>query len=233
MDFSLYIHIPFCLSKCPYCDFCSVTSTGGKVPQEYINALCEEIEDFVMPLMGKSNMPLSMYIGGGTPSLLSKDQLFMLRAALKNRFSVSECPETTIEINPGSLHPSQLDVFSEFGINRIIVGAQSFRNDLLDTLGRIHTKEDTLKILNAAKKSAFITGIDLIYGIPGQSMKNWQDDLRTAADKGLDHVSAYMLTLERGTPMHKHVERKAISMPTDDFAFKMYMKGHETIAGKN
>lgn len=190
----LYLHIPFCLTKCPYCDFYSETDLSGKTG--YLDALIAE-----MALTSK-NAPSfdTIYFGGGTPSLLTGDEVDGLLSAAHTFYRIRPGAEITLEINPGTAAPEALQAYRRAGVNRITVGVQSFNDRYLKNLGRIHTARQASTCLNDVHDAGFDqVGIDLMYGLPGQTLKAWNEDLAQAMSFGPSHISCYMLTYETGT----------------------------------
>lgn len=192
----IYIHVPFCVKKCAYCDFYSCTELD-KIPQ-YIDALIDEIN------MAQDDLPCfdTIYFGGGTPSLLAPEQILRLINAAYKRFCIAPDPEITIEANPGTVNPQNLSGYRRAGVNRINIGVQSFSDPALRFLSRIHSAKDALEAIEQARSSGFKNiGLDLIYGLPGQTEPSWRSDLQAAVRLGPQHLSCYMLTYEPGTQM--------------------------------
>ncbi|CAN2039051.1 Heme chaperone HemW [Candidatus Magnetomoraceae bacterium gMMP-15] len=207
----LYIHIPFCIQKCLYCDFYSVTNQN--MIESFIEALKNEISLI-------KNLPLlfdTIYFGGGTPSLLSSTQISDLIEKIYNSFNIASHPEITIEANPGTLCLENLKAYCQTGINRINIGVQSFNDRYLQFLGRIHTKNDACKAIEQARKAGFENiGLDLISGLPKQSIEAWQDDLKTAINMNPEHLSCYTLTYEPGTSLTQKLKNKEFQPLNDE-----------------
>ena len=195
-DSGLYIHIPFCLNKCPYCDFFSITDLSLISP--FVDALIAE-----MRLKREAALPFdTLYIGGGTPSILSAQQIDRIIQAAHQAFDIRSGAEITLEVNPGTVKTRQLQDYRAVGVNRLNIGVQSFSDRHLDFLGRIHTGRQGRLAVESAQKAGFDhIGMDLICGIPGQTRKSWLSDLAQAADLCPEHLSCYLLTIEPGTPM--------------------------------
>jgi putative oxygen-independent coproporphyrinogen III oxidase len=191
----LYIHVPFCRSKCPYCDFYSHTDHSLIPP--FLNALEKETGFY------PDQFPIfdTLYLGGGSPSLLSEHQLGHLMALIFYQFLFEPGTEVTIEANPNDLDPVKLGKLRELGINRISLGVQSFDHQELLFLRRRHTAEDAVTALEWIREAGFANlGMDLIYGLPGQSIKQWQANLDKALTFNPEHLSCYQLTVAKGTP---------------------------------
>ncbi|MFH1369292.1 MAG: radical SAM family heme chaperone HemW [Elusimicrobiota bacterium] len=192
----LYIHIPFCKKKCRYCDFVSFPGKHDLIPA-YLEALYTELKRY----SGQSLV--SIYAGGGTPTLLSPGQVRELFGAIRNSFNCIHLSEITFEANPESLSEEKLGALKVEGVNRLSIGAQSFCERNLSYLGRIHTEDAVKKAVAAARKHHFSNiGLDLIYGVPGQTLPEWQADLKKAVSLKPEHISAYPLTIEPDTPLH-------------------------------
>jgi len=201
----LYIHIPFCLSKCPYCDFYSVADLSLK--PAFLKALLSEIR-----LSGRQPLPFdTVYLGGGTPSQLDPGEVREIIDTAKRYHRLLPGAEFTLEMNPGVIRPRQLSELKDIGINRINIGVQSFQDDLLRFLGRVHSAEDSNRTIQSVRDAGFESiGLDLIYGLPGQSRTDLLDDLQNALAFQPEHLSCYTLTYEPGTPMGRQKQSGAI-----------------------
>lgn len=196
----VYIHIPFCIKKCSYCDFLSFENTSDEADckNAYINALCSEIRAFEN--RAKDRRVTSVFIGGGTPSVLDGRHIKKVCDAIYDVFDISRGAEFSIECNPGTVTEEKLEMYRECGINRISFGLQSADNEELHRLGRIHTYEDFLESYGYARKSGFKNiNIDLMSAIPGQTFENWSETLKKVVDLKPEHISAYSLIIEEGT----------------------------------
>lgn len=194
----IYIHIPFCIKKCPYCDFYSITDQSLKQP--FIEALIKEMQ------MASSHPFLfdTLYFGGGTPSVLKPENIDSIIENAYGLFNISIDTEITIEVNPGTVTTEKLKGYQSIGINRINIGVQSFNDSILNFLGRIHSVNEADLTIKGARKSGFDNiGVDLIYGIPGQTKEMWLSDLQRAIEFEPEHISCYMLTYEKGTPLDR------------------------------
>ncbi len=198
----VYIHIPFCLKKCAYCDFYSLTDLTLRQP--FVESLLQE-----MALVKPRDVLIdTLYFGGGTPSVLTPQQIEALMHQARSLFTLTPDAEITMEVNPGTVTQNHLNFLRQIGINRINIGVQSFSCDTLEFLGRIHTPGDATQAIQSARKAGFDNiGLDLMFGIPGQNIPSWQDDLKTSLTWSPEHLSCYMLTFEKGTPLDKR--RKA------------------------
>ena len=206
----LYLHIPFCIRKCPYCDFYSTTDLS-RIPG-FLDALKKE-----MYLV--RDVPLqfdTLYIGGGTPSVLETQDISDIIKAADACFNILPAYELTIEINPGTVKSDDLNNYKKNGINRINIGVQSFRDENLKFLGRIHTAQNASDTIKWTQQAGFDNlGLDLIYCIPGQTKSSWLQDLKRAVAFEPQHLSCYMLTYEQGTPMDR-IRQKGCFQPMDE-----------------
>jgi len=198
----IYIHIPFCVRKCRYCDFLSFENESAMIHKVYVKALTQEIKSRSL-VYNNNFMVDSIFIGGGTPSLLIPGMIDEIIDSVKYNFNVSVNSEITIESNPKTLTPEKLNSYLDAGINRISIGAQSFNDYLLKILGRVHLAGDISRNFRMARTAGFENiNIDLIFGVAAQNMDIWKDTLGRAVDLGPDHVSFYSLQLEEGTRFH-------------------------------
>ena len=194
----IYFHIPFCVKKCPYCDFYSITNLA--LQKAFLKALMREMR----MLCNISFLFDTIYIGGGTPSVLTAEDIAKIIETTRQLFKISADVEITLEVNPGAVDQERFAGYKRAGVNRINIGAQSFQETNLAFLGRIHSGKDINSAVKLARKAGFDNmGLDLIYGIPGQTRKSWLLDLQKAVDLKPEHLSCYMLTCEPGTPMYK------------------------------
>jgi len=218
----LYILIPFCVSKCGYCDFYSSTSISA-VP-DFLDALYKEMEMY-RPRFQYFD---TVYIGGGTPSLLDPEQLESILIKVRENFSLILNPEITIETNPADFHPSFLESMRQIGINRINIGVQSFDEKVLAFLGRRHSIKQAVSAVEASRKAGFRNiGLDLIYGVPGQEMASWLDTLKQAVAFSPEHLSCYQLTLEAKTPLGRRYQAGEFSIPGEELQYQFFMKTSE------
>jgi len=220
-DAGLYVHVPFCRAICPYCDFYSIVSKTFQTSQ-YIEAIENEIKSLNNSPFSKFNYG-SLFFGGGTPSLLQADEFEKIMNLINSGFSIANNAEATIECNPTSLDIEKLNQYRSFGINRISLGAQSFNDDHLKTLGRIHDSNTAVKSYEIVRAAGFDNvSIDLIYGIPGQSLKDWSNDLEKGIELAPEHISGYNLIIEPNTLFGKMYDNGEIKPPPDNVQEKMY-----------
>lgn len=225
----LYIHIPFCVKKCKYCDFLSGPASAGQ-REVYVESLCRDIRSYAD--LAKAYRVVSIFVGGGTPSTLTGDQMQRLFFAINDTFSVEKNAEITIEMNPGTVDAEKLSGYKKCGINRLSIGLQSTKNRELQTLGRIHTYEEFLKTYQMARKAGFTNiNIDLMSAIPGQKLSDWEENLRTVAELEPEHISAYSLIVEEGTPFYEEYGegRHADELPDEETERKMYWETKEIL----
>ncbi|MBW2605553.1 MAG: radical SAM family heme chaperone HemW [Deltaproteobacteria bacterium] len=206
MNAGLYIHIPFCLRKCPYCDFYSVTDLS--LQPAFLDALTSEMNMARELDMGFD----TLYIGGGTPSVLAIKTIDNIIKTAHQCFNILSNAEITLEVNPGKVTEEQLKGYRQAGVNRINMGVQSFSPTNLDFLERIHSAGDAQLAIKWAQKAGYENiGLDLIYGIPGQTKSSWLKDLQSAIEFHPQHLSCYMLSFEPGTPMHKNLQNRVFN----------------------
>ncbi len=192
----LYIHIPFCARKCRYCDFLSFACTDSRVLSEYASALMREIR--IKSQNWHYRGVDTVYIGGGTPLLMSARDIGRIMDCLRDNFYIMDDAEITIEANPATVSDEKMDMYLKKGINRLSIGVQSFENPVLETLGRIHSKNDAFYSFQKAKKAGFENiNLDIMFGIPGQSLKMWKDTVRQCIFSGPTHISMYSLQIQR------------------------------------
>ena len=211
----IYIHIPFCIRKCDYCDFLSGPS-GPKEQADYVQALLREIQAVEE---GEGRSVSSIFIGGGTPSVLDERLLGDILKEIRNRFKIEEDAEITIEVNPGTANIGKLQAYREMGINRLSIGLQSPEDRELKILGRIHNYGQFLETYQEARIVGFDNiNIDLMSAIPDQTYEGWVKNLRTVAELEPEHISAYSLIVEEGTPF----AARKLNLPDEDTEYNMY-----------
>ena len=212
----LYIHIPFCVKKCDYCDFLSFPADSN-TQIRYVHALLQEIR-YYGNLLGDYHVP-TIYIGGGTPSWLEENLIYTVLQQVASSFHVESDAEISIECNPGTVTAKKLNVYQSAGINRLSIGLQSTNNEELKALGRIHTYDQFLKTYELARNAGFENiNIDLMSAIPDQTYEGWIHNLRTVAGLDPEHISAYSLIIEEGTPFAS----RTLNLPDEDAEYNMY-----------
>ena len=224
---SLYIHIPWCMKKCPYCDFNSheVRTERGDMPEaEYVAALVHDLETAVPQVWGRP--VVSVFFGGGTPSLFSAQSIETILSTVRALLPLELFAEITLEANPGTFEMQKFADFRAAGINRLSIGIQSFNPRHLKALGRIHDGNDALRAIEIALKNFDNLNLDLMYGLPDQTLEQAQTDIETAAASGASHISAYHLTLEPNTLFHRYPP----PLPDDDLTAEMQLMIEQTLA---
>ena len=217
---SIYIHIPFCKTKCPYCDFASWANKEHLIEQ-YFNSLLLEIKSKCEAYLALSTIK-TIFIGGGTPSLIHPDYYEKLFSGLKKYFKIDNDCEITLELNPGTARIDYLEGYKKLGINRISIGAQSFNENILNTLGRKHSVNDVIDAITIVKGANVNNfNLDLIYAVPGITKDIWQETIYKALTYKPKHISAYSLTIESGTPF-EHIYSDNKLLPSDDFTWELY-----------
>lgn len=226
----IYLHIPFCKQACSYCDF--HFSTVLDTREQLVEALKLEIK-LRRTYLGDEALQ-SIYFGGGTPSLLSNEQLSAIMEVIKTEFITLPDAEVTLETNPDDIEPSRLEIWKKMGINRLSIGLQSFKNEELRWMNRAHTAEESLVAVKKAQAAGFnnIT-IDLIYGSRFQNLDTWVETVKTALDLGVQHISAYQLTVEDRTKLGHAVRKGTEPIPSDQLTAEqfLYLSGQLTAAG--
>lgn len=217
---SLYIHIPFCSLKCSYCDFNSYANLEGLVP-EFTRAMCEEMRLWSPAMAGR---PVeTVFFGGGTPSLLPLQHLEAIIGAMHERFELAPGAEVTLEANPGTIDVDYLRGLVALGVNRLSFGVQSFHDDELASLDRIHSAEEAKQGYAWARAAGFErVNLDLIYGLSGQPLERWQQTLEQALELAPEHMSLYALTVEEGTKLAYDIDKGRIAEPDPDAQATMY-----------
>ena len=219
----IYIHVPFCLSKCHYCDFCSVQRADEDKKERYVNRLSEEIELFAKKIGEKREIPIAdtVYFGGGTPTLLSASQMGGILKTLDRCFGIDKYAEITAETNPKSADRKKLGEIRKVGINRLSIGMQSVHDSEMKALGRIHNFEDFKATFSDAREVGFDNiSVDLMYGIPLQTKESFAASCETLAAISPEHISSYALTVEEGTNFGRR--RDTLILPDEDSVADMY-----------
>jgi oxygen-independent coproporphyrinogen-3 oxidase len=216
----IYIHVPFCRSRCSYCDF----ATGAfeeALAEKYVGALAREIESFEFE--GALPEVDTVYFGGGTPSLLTPAQVSRVLEAVRSRFDIEAAAEVTLEMNPGTVTPERLRALLEAGVNRASFGAQTFDDRELKRLGRTHTADDTRKTFRDLRAAGFDNvSFDLIAGLPRQALRAWEKNLEEALALRPEHLSLYLLEVHEGTPLAEQIRQGRYAVPDPDLAAEMY-----------
>ena len=216
----LYIHIPFCAAKCGYCDFYSVRA-GEKTHEAYINALIKQMKEY--SVSAKENTVDTVFIGGGTPTCIGIDRLLSVIKNIKNLFGLSRNPEFTVEANPKTIDLKGLKKLYKAGVNRLSIGVQSAHDNELKLLLRIHNYNDFLECYENARSAGFENiSVDVMYGIPGQTLKSFHDTLKKAVILKPAHISAYGLKIEPDTLFHKNLDKIQKYLPSEENERKMY-----------
>lgn len=229
---SLYLHIPFCHTRCHYCDF---NTYAGILPlrEPYVRALITEVGlagQLAQLANGTPRRSRTIFFGGGTPSLLTVEQIKRLLSACREAFAVDEQAEITLEANPGTLSTEQLTGLRAAGINRLSLGSQSFDAELLHTLGRIHTPEEIVQALSNARAAGFRSiNLDFMFGLPGQTMQHWKTTLDRALALHPEHLSLYSLIIEEGTPFYTWTNEGRIIPGDEDLCADMYEYADERL----
>lgn len=224
-ELSFYVHIPYCIKRCGYCDFNTYTpnelqdgATLEIVSNDYIDAVLKELDS------APTDVAPTIFFGGGTPSLLPAADLGRVISAIRDRNGLTENCEITLEANPDSVTPEKMRQYLDAGFNRISFGMQSAVPHVLATLDRTHNPANVAKALEMAREAGFSSvSVDLIYGTPGESLEDWRTSIESALSLGVDHISAYALIVETGTKLAAQIKRRDISMPNDDLMADMYL----------
>ncbi len=223
-EISLYIHIPFCRRKCNYCSFVSYGGREADIPA-YVDSLKQELA-----LRGGGELIRSIYLGGGTPSLLSSARVDDILSTIRSLFAVNVDAEITIEANPGTVDAGYLADIRAAGINRLSLGVQSFDDKELALLGRIHTATEAREVIRLARNAGFVNlNLDLLYGLPGQPLALWQNTLEQAIGLSPEHISLYALTLEEDAPLFQAIKRGDLPALDSDLTADMYELAEETL----
>lgn len=229
---SLYLHIPFCRHRCGYCDFNTYAGLDDLIG-DYVLALVKEIE-LVADAAGEKLPIHTIFFGGGTPSLLPSNAIKSILQTVISAFELQEGAEITMEANPGTVDQKYLSEVRTYGINRLSLGVQSANPEELRILEREHGYAEAIEAVRDARKAGFKNiSIDLIYGLPGQTLADWENNLALALQLAPEHISLYSLTVEHGTPLEKLVNRGLVQLPDPDLAADMYETTIEELALKD
>ena len=221
-ELELYFHIPFCVQKCKYCDFLSAPATA-QVQNAYMEALLSEIRAAQV----KDSIVVSVFIGGGTPTVVEAKWIYRLMETVRERFALAKDAEITMEMNPGTVTPESLTIYRQAGINRLSIGLQSAHNEELKSIGRIHNYEQFLDTYYGVRAAGFTNvNVDLMSALPGQTLQDWEETLHRIV--GLsprpEHISAYSLIVEEGTLFFDMYQRGELELPDEDTEREMYWK---------
>ncbi len=223
---SLYVHVPFCVVKCGYCDFTSYVVEDEAAHDQFLSALDAELGLAVVP-----GRPRTVFLGGGTPSYLSPARLLRLMQILSRHVDLGRCAEVTMEANPESLTEEKADIALKHGVNRFSMGVQSFDADRLRFLDRAHSAERAVEAFAALRRAgAANVSIDMIFGLPGQTPAQWDDDLSRALELGPDHLSCYSLTFEPGTRFHRDLRQGKVTPIDEEHDRAMFVRTRSRLA---
>lgn len=215
----IYLHIPFCKTRCIYCDFYS--TTRSELKSRYVQALCRELEMRKEYLKGEEIE--TVYFGGGTPSQLEKEDFELIFDTIRTHYGLSHCREITLEANPDDLSKDYLQMLSSLPFNRLSMGIQTFDDATLALLKRRHNARTAIEAIGRCRQAGFHNiSIDLIYGLPGETKERWENDLRQAIDLNVEHISAYHLTYEEDTPIYKMLKQHQISEVDEDSSLEFF-----------
>ena len=225
----IYIHVPFCRSKCQYCDFYSVTEKDDRLMESFLDAICDHIRETGPQAPG--HRVDTIYFGGGTPSFFGADGMAAILSAIRRSFDVAMDAEITFEANPDSVSPRLLRKLKSEGFNRVSLGIQCDDDDILAKIGRPHNYEQAVSAVQKIRKAGFKNlSLDLIYGLPGQTLESWQRTLRNVLELKPEHISCYGLKAEEGTPLYACQE--FMNLPDDDAQADMYLATVEILRAK-
>lgn len=226
-DLGLYLHIPFCIQKCGYCDFLSAPA-GREEREAYVQALEKEIRSYG-DFAGGYRVS-TVFVGGGTPSCLEASQTERIFEAVKDTFEIERMPEISMEMNPGTVTKEKLQAYKNCGINRLSIGLQSVRDSNLRLLGRIHTYEEFLESFRLAREAGFQNiNVDLISSLPGQTEEFWREELKTIAELSPEHISVYQLILEEGTTFYEKYAAHPELLPDEETSRAIYQATEEVL----
>ena len=225
----IYIHIPFCRSKCQYCDFYSITTKDQRVLDGYLDAVCAHIKE--AGALAPGYLVDTVYFGGGTPTFFGADALATILTAVRRSFDVSNDAEITFEANPDSVTPKLLRKLRSEGFNRVSLGIQCDDDKILEKIGRPHNYQQAADAVKQIRRAGFRNlSLDLMYGLPGQTRESWEATLRNVLQLEPEHISCYGLKVEEGTPLHRYQD--ILNLPDDDAQADMYLKTVEILRGK-
>lgn len=230
MRLGIYIHIPFCAHKCPYCDFNSYVTKDDSLVARYVEAVQPEVRIASRNAEVAGRTVATIFFGGGTPSLIQTEQLRRIIDQCYTAFDVAPGAEVTLEANPGTVCPDKLQALRQAGFNRISIGAQSFQPHILQRLGRTHTAEESVVCIRAARDAGFENvSLDLISSVPGGSVDDWKSDLEMALSLQPDHISAYSLTIEAGTEFGELYRQGRFKPVDEETDAEMFGVAHDSL----
>ena len=220
-ELGLYVHIPFCVKKCGYCDFLSWCGTSEE-KETYVQALLKEIESYRE--FARGYRVSTVCVGGGTPSVLEAGQMEGVLGNIQEVFELEKKPEITLEMNPGTVTEEKLQCYKENGVNRLSIGLQSVKNEKLEVLGRIHSYEEFLESYELARKAGFTNiSVDLISSIPGQKLEEWKEELAALSALSPEHISVYQLIIEAETPFYEKYAEHEELLPDEEESREIYL----------
>ena len=233
----IYVHIPFCHTKCPYCSFVSYQDVDANIKNRYMQALVQQASDMARHPWSRARKFHSLYIGGGTPPTVDIATMADFIAECLDVFDFSagssKVPEVTMEVNPNTVNKAVLKRFRQAGVNRLSIGTQSFSDAMLKAIGRKHSAEDCLLAVKHARDAGFTNiSLDLMYGLPGQDRANWQNSLKAAVELAPEHFSVYELTIEQGTPFADQACQGRLDLPDEDVTLLMFEHARETLSAR-
>lgn len=233
MAAGVYLHIPFCKSRCSYCDFATDVYRNNDAVERYVSALCGEIDKFSVPDVSKGETSIdTVYFGGGTPSMLAPEQIDKILLAVDRAFSVESNSEITMEMNPATVTPASLRQYKSLGINRASFGVQTFDDRALKLLARGHDANDARQTFAMLREAGFDNiSFDLIAGLPVQSLDDWNRNLDESITLDPEHLSLYLLEIHEGTPLAEQIKSGRQPLPDDDLAVHMYQLMCDKLAG--
>ena len=222
----IYVHVPFCRSKCQYCDFYSLTDKSDRLMDGYLDAICDHIRE--TGPQAPNYIVDTVYFGGGTPSFFGADGMAAILTTIRKNFDVAVDAEITFEANPDSVSPKLLKKLRSEGFNRVSLGVQCDDDEILEKIGRPHTYEQAVNAVERIRKAGFRNlSLDLIYGLPGQTMESWQKTLQHVLELRPEHISCYGLKVEEGTPLYNC--KDYVNLPDDDAQADMYLYAVEML----
>ena len=232
----IYVHIPFCRTRCPYCSFVSSPDVGEVIKSAYMQALMRQAVQMAGHPWCASRQFDSLFVGGGTPSVVDVEQLASfvqeILSLYRFRSAVGDRPELSLEANPNTVDRAMLDRLRKAGVNRLSIGAQSFSDDMLAAIGRSHSGQDVLDAVEHARSAGFDNlSLDLMYGLPGQTLENWQETLEKALELVPEHLSVYELTVEQGTPFGELEKQGSLNLPPEDETASMFELAGQELTG--